>query len=499
MKGKYKIFYVATEIQPFAGTSDFAEVAGLFPKALKNIGHDIRVMMPNYRSVNARRYVLRDVIRLKDMPVSAGDFKATVNAKSAFLPDSKVQIYFLDNPEYFARLGLFHDPQTGEEFADNIERMTVFALGCLKTLQTLHWQPNVIHCNGWRTAMLPILIKTQFADDPFFNQPKIVFTPENFSDWGVYDRDVLEKAGLPADIFRNEFLLDDGKKFSFLKAALATSDRVVAPGKHYLHDSGKASEWAAELKKVSDVDDQEQVGIISGIDYQAWDPETDSFLEENYTLRSVGKKTGNKKVLIEALKVPFDVDKPLAVVWLSENAEKELSLLEQSVDELRSLDMQILIVSDSAEGAVLEYAASLANNYSDTFFGVTDPDEETLHKLNAACDFSLIMAEAPIVNQRKFQLVSMRYGTIPIVQSMNGHADAVVEYDDEHETGTGFLFRNADRESFIQALNRAAQVYKDSKKWVRLVKNAMKENFSIETTGAVYTRLYADLLNNSKG
>ncbi len=498
MKGKYKIFYVATEIQPFAGDSDFAEVTGLFPKALKNIGHDIRVMMPNYRSVNARRYVLRDVIRLKDMAVSAGDLQATVSAKSAFLPDSKVQIYFLDNPEYFSRLGLFHDPQSGEEFADNIERMTVFALGCLKTLHTLHWQPDIIHCNGWRTAMLPILIKTLFADDPFFSEVKIVFTPENFSDWGVYEKSAVEKAGLPADILRNEFLLSGGKQFSFLKAALATSDRVVAPGAHYLREAGKETAWAEELKDIVETKNTEQVGIVNGIDYQAWDPETDSYLDENYTLRSVAKKTANKKVLINALKLPFDLNKPMAAVWLSADAEKELSLLEQSVDELRKLDMQILIVARSADESVAEYVSSLTNNYSEIFAAVSDPDEETLHKLNAACDFSLMMAQAPIISQRKYQLVSMRYGTIPIVQSMNGSADAVVEFDDEQETGTGFLFRSSDLESFVQALNRATQVYRDSKKWTRLVKNAMKENFSIDSTGAVYTRLYSELLSGGK-
>jgi len=179
MKNNLNIFFVSSEVTPFTHPGELGDVSGSLPKYLKNLGHDIRVMMPNYKVVNKRKYVLRDVIRLQGLKIKVGEEVYEASAKSAFIPESKVQIYFLDNKHFFDRGGIYFDNKTGKAFKDNAERYIFFCIGCLETLKLLHWQPDIIHCNDWCTALIPALLKSVYAKDHFFKNTKTVLSIHN--------------------------------------------------------------------------------------------------------------------------------------------------------------------------------------------------------------------------------------------------------------------------------------------------------------------------------
>ncbi len=152
-----KIWYISSEVYPFAKTSILGDITGSFPKSIKTKNHEIRVIMPKYKTINERKYILREVIRLRDIPVTIDGETKIVNVKSAFLPDSKVQIYFVEIQDYFGRVGLYTDNKTGKEYADNAQRFAYFCKAALETLKILSWKPDIIHCNDWQTVFCPDL------------------------------------------------------------------------------------------------------------------------------------------------------------------------------------------------------------------------------------------------------------------------------------------------------------------------------------------------------
>ena len=183
---QFKIWYLSSEVSPFAKTGGLADVTAALPKSFKTKNQEIRVMMPKYKTINERKYILREVIRLKDIPVTINNVTKIINVKSAFLPESKVQVYFIEIPEYFGRVGLYKDNTTGKEYADNAERYAYFCKGAIETLKILSWRPDIIHCNEWQTSLVPFYLNTMYKDDEFLQGIKTVFTIHNISNQGIF-------------------------------------------------------------------------------------------------------------------------------------------------------------------------------------------------------------------------------------------------------------------------------------------------------------------------
>mgnify|MGYP006290846131 CR=1 FL=1 len=221
MKDRLRILMLSSEVAPFAKTGGLADVAGALPKKLHEMGHDVRVIMPRYGGISERKFVLRDVIRLKKIPVIMGGKEYAVSAKSAFIPDSKVQVYLLENKQYFGRKELYVDPKTGNGFDDNAERFILFCCAVIDTMRLLHWKPQVIHCNDWQTALVPWFLKHKFKDDEFFAETSTLLSIHNMAYQGDFPAKALSKSGCLDD------LQDSGNdqiikydKVNFLKAGL---------------------------------------------------------------------------------------------------------------------------------------------------------------------------------------------------------------------------------------------------------------------------------------
>jgi len=487
MKNKYKVFFVSAEVAPFASNSELGEVAGALPKLLKDMGHEMRMMMPNYRAVNERKYILRDVIRLKDMSIQMDGQVLKANGKSAFLPDSKVQIYFLDYKPYFDRSSLFSDGSQNKGYADNAERAIFFCRGCLETLKLLHWQPDIIHCNDWQTSLIPYFLKTVLRDDPFFKNTRVLLSFHDSSQQGVFSADIIRKAGLAENHLAlgspGEFM----GKFNFLKAGIATADLTTTVSETYAEEILTEKDIAQGLEKFLREKRPKIVGVLNGIDYIFWNPETDAHLAAPYSAANLSGKLANKQALLKHYGLEANHRQPVVGVINSTREEKGIGLIVEAFDKIIASGVKLIIIGGGDEkyqSLLTKLAKKHPRNAAVSF----RRDEAQAHLLLAGAD--MVLMPSKVEPCGLYQMIAMAYGTIPIVRAVGGLAETVSDYNPSTERGVGFVFNKFTVAEMMQALNRSVKLYDDGKKWQHVMKNTMKQIFSLQSSAEKYTKLY---------
>lgn len=493
MKNKFKIFYVASEVTPFAGKGPLAETASALPKALKEMDHDIRVMMPNYRSVNERKYVLRDVIRLKDMSIKLAQEAFIANGKSAFLPDAKVQIYFFDHKPFFDRLGLYADPKSKKIYADNAERFSLFGKGCLETLKMLHWQPDIIHCNDWQSALIPVLLKTTHKDDPFFKNTKVVVTVHNFVEQGIFPSAILKALDLTETTHYPESPIALDGKFNFLKAGLLSADLISTVGEAHAKQIQQHPNLARGLADILQKKRRLFTGVSHAVDTTVWNPAADGHVPHHFAPNDLSGKLRCKKEFLESVACKFEEGVPLLVLF--EPPAAELSdKLETIVAEALAMNVQVVFLGEP--GAKSEKAlAKYKKKYAGRFAGQFGYDEAFLHRACAAADviFSAACPSLPVSHV----LSAMQYGALPVIAANSGYTEAVQDYR-KPAGANGFVLPGCEAKDVIKTLKNAVSLFHDKKRWAKMAKNAMTANRSWESVAETYTKLYAQLMGRGK-
>ncbi len=486
MKQSLKIFYVTPEVLPFAQTSSIAEVAGSFPKYLKASGHDIRVMMPNYKSINERRYVLRDVIRLQELKIQLGKEIFPGSGKSAFIPDSKVQIYFLDNKDFFGRDGIYQHPKTNKAFEDNARRFLFFAKGCLETLKLLYWQPDIIHCNDWQTALIPMLLNRVYHKDPFFKDCKTLLSIHDATAQGIFDVDVAKEVGLPAA--RAAEMVRDGQ-FNFLKIGIEHADQFNLTSASLANDVADG-ENLSELTEL--LGENEFVGISNGIDEQVWNPETDRLIPFNYSSDNPEAKNDNKKELLKHLGLGDDADAPVLSTYThlvnQDGTHEMISLIQQFVD----MNVRFISIGNGNTDLSKKLKALKTKNpdkvaYEPTF------DAKLSHLLDAGSDFFLVPSKSSAANLSP--LYFLAYGTIPIVPQAPAFRDSVTDFISDSDAGNGFVYGSKDAQQILAVVKKALAAYADQEVRQRLLRNAMRMNTSWQPSAQEYLKLYQKLVS----
>ena len=224
------ILFVASEADPFVKTGSIGEIAGSLPKTLKELGHDVRLMLPSYSLISPRRFQIHNLLRMKNIEVPVGSQMVPAYVRSSYInsENQKVLVYFLANDGYFNREGLYFHPLTKKYFSDNDERFIFFCRGVLEMLKRLQWQPHIIHCNDWQCGLIPAYLKSIYKNDPYFKNIKSVFTVFSLATHATFPISSFEKTGLPASLFSGNGGL--GEKFNFLKVGLSFADAITTYG-----------------------------------------------------------------------------------------------------------------------------------------------------------------------------------------------------------------------------------------------------------------------------
>ncbi len=481
-----KICFVSSEVSPFAKTGGLADVAAALPAALKNMEQDVRLMMPKYRMINDRKYVLRDVIRLREVHVELGGKVRTASGKTAFLPNTKVHVYFLFIPELFDRKGIYQDPATGKDFEDNAERFAYFSKAVVETLKLLYWQPDIIHCNEWQTALIPYYLKTVYADEEFFQGTKTVLTLHNLAYQGIFPLDLAPQLGIEENEAQPGGAFELNGQLNLLKGGILYADAITTVSERYAQEITTA-EFGFGLEGVLKQRQKDLYGILNGVDYSVWNPETDRYLASKYDAKSLDKKVENKKALCNQFKLPFQAETPLIGMVTRLVEQKGIDLVVDGIDELMKRGIQMVILGTGEEKYQTALKAA-AEKYPEQLAVHFKFDEKLAHLIEGGADMFLMPSRFEPCGLN--QMYSLKYGTVPIVRETGGLADTVENVDPQTGKGTGFTFQEFSVEAMLDAVDRALAAFQDKATWAKIQKAGMRKDFSWENSAKKYLKVY---------
>lgn len=491
---KYKILFVTPEVVPFVKTGGLADVSSSLTQKLQELGHQVRILVPKYGAIDERKFKIHEVVRLKDLVTDIGGKRITYSLRSSFLigPKVRVQIYFLDNDEYFgSRRSLYSDPISGKEFKDNDERFILLTKSVFDLISKLGWIPDIIHCNDWQGGLVSIYLKTMFKDDPTFNNIRTVFTIHNIGLKGEFPASVLQKTKLADYLPEKELLHND--KFSFLKCGIQFSDSITTVSKSFANEICKNKDMSDGLFEILKTRENSIDGILNGIDLNVWNPEKDKQIAKKYSIKNIEGKLENKKVLVEKFGLKFDENKPVIGMISRLDEAKGFDLVQKTFKDLMNLNAQFILLG-TGEKKYINFFEKVTTKYPDKFACYLGFDDNLAHLIEAGSDMYLMPSKVEPCGLN--QMYSLVYGTIPIVRKTGGLADTVENYDETTGNGNGFVFVENKETDLLNAVERAIKLFSEDKKsWSKLQKNGMKSNFTWLSSSKEYIDLYKKILS----
>ncbi len=497
MKNKnLRILFITSEAAPFVKTGGLGDVSSALPQSMVELGNEVRMVLPKYGAVDERRFKIHEIVRLKDIPIHMGDEIELVSVRSCFLVGHKVkvQIYFFDNQKYFgSRKGLYQDIETKKDYPDNHERFILYAKGIMEMIKKLGWTPDIIHCNDWQTGLIPAYLKTVYGDLEILKNTKVVFTIHNIDFPGIFPKEVFELTGLP-DYVLNEISVNDGSKISFLKAGVVYADAITTVSEKYAEELCTIDELGGIIKNVLKKRKDNFYGIVNGVDYSIWNPQSDKYIPIRYNEKNLEAKLENKKALLEYLKLPVeDLEIPI-IGTISRLAEqKGIDLIQNAIEEILNLNVKYVLLGQG-DKKYQQFFEKIQKKYPKKFAFYYGFNEELAHLIEAGADIYLMPSKYEPCGLT--QLYALKYGTIPIVRYTGGLADTIERINGND--GTGFVFKKYEVEDMMKEIVRALKLYADKEKWTRLMKNAMTKDFSWTVSAKKYMELYKNLLKETK-
>lgn len=493
MPSKYKILFVTSEVVPFIKTGGLADVSSALPQKLQELGHQVRIVVPKYGAIDERKYKIHEVVRLKDLKINIGEKEVVFSLRSSFLigPKTRVQIYFLDNPEFFgSRHSLYSDPLSGEDYPDNDDRFILLSRAVFELINKLGWVPDIIHCNDWQTGLVPAYLKTMFNKDPMFSPIKTLFTIHNLSSQGIFPKSSFAKTELSKEIDSEKGVLHKGK-INFLKTGLIYSDMINTVSESYAIELCSKKDIGAGLHEVLCKRKKDMYGIMNGIDETIWNPEVDSKIAHKYSIKNLEHKIENKKALAENFGFKFDEKVPVIGMISRLVEDKGLDLIEKAFPQLMKLNMRLVLLGtgDKKYHKLFTGAASKYNHNFSCFIGF---DEELAHLIEAGADMFLMPSKYEPCGLN--QMYSLMYGTVPIVRNTGGLADTVQPFNPKTKNGNGFAFEKYTAGDMITEIKKAIKIFtSDKDTWHIIMKNGMKSNFTWMNSAKKYLDLYKKL------
>lgn len=475
-----KVLFVASESHPFIKTGGLGDVIGALPVALKDLGVDARVVMPNYRDIRED---------LKEKFEYIGHFFVNVGWRNQYCGVLQyvyegVIFYFLDNEYYFKRDGLYGYYDDGEKFA-------FFSRAVMEFLKFIEWTPEILHCNDWQTAMIPVLHKLEYIKEDKFKDMKSIFSIHNLFFKGMYSPQVLpELFGYDLEPFFNGSLEHNGA-ISFLKGAINYSDIIATVSKTYVEEI-KTPQYGEQLEGLLKYREKYLVGILNGIDYKEYNPEDDDYIEFNYRYEELENKYLNKESLQKELGLDIDKDIPMIALVSRLTHQKGCDLIIKILDEIINENVQVVILG-TGDYMYEESFRSFEKNHKNKFSANIKFSNELAHKIYAASDMFLMPSLFEPCGLG--QLIALRYGSIPIVRETGGLKDTIVAYNGFDETGNGFSFKNYSYKELLDTVKYALSIFDNKSKWNNIIKNAMISDNSWEKSANEYIKIYSSLLD----
>jgi starch synthase len=476
---------VATEAVPFAKEGGVADVMGSLPKELAALGHEVRIFLPRYGSIDPVRWSLRPTGIVRTLYMAGSD--RTFSILEATLPDSPVIVYLLDNWEFFGRHQRLY---LGQDQRDEQRRFLLFCRGLLEALPQTGFVPDIIHLNDWQTAPVAAYLRTNFRYLLHQGATRIVYTVHNLQYQGRWDASILDEAGLD----RASVFIPIGLEFwgdvNWMKAGIVYAD-VVTTVSHRYAEEIQTLDYGWGLDEVLFQRHPRISGIPNGLDWEAWNPATDSDIVVQYTAAEApAAKVRNRTTLRQEFGLPDDSELPLMGIVSRLVDQKGLDLIAEIAAELRDMPLQLIVLGTGQpryEQLFSELTGSTDNVRARIGF-----DAALSHRIYAGADFFLM--PSAFEPGGLGQLIALRYGTLPIVHATGGLADTVTDLDAHPDTGNGVSFTPYTASALLDALHRALRLYAQQDRWPTLVERAMAYDSRWSASARAYSELYQRVL-----
>jgi len=472
-----KILFVTSEAHPLIKTGGLADVSGSLPKALAELSQDIRLIMPNYQALKSTgdvRYVCSLRVDNKN-----------VNILETRVPDSQVIAWLVDYPGFFNYPGNPYVDEQGNAWANNAER---FALFCRIAVEVAmdrayqDWKPDIVHCNDWQSGLVPALLSLEQG------RPATVFTIHNMAYQGLFPGGTASLLNLPGQLLNPEGL-EFHNMLSFIKGGLVYADRITTVSPSYALEI-QTPEFGYGLEGLLTYRKDVLSGIINGIDLDQWDPETDEYISQHFSVASLDKKLLNKSELQTRVGLPVNPQVPVFGLISRLVEQKGIDLIIECLPEILAMPMQFVLLGNGDKDFEQELQ-NLAVLYPDKVALTIGYNESLAHLIEAGADIFLMPSRFEPCGLN--QMYSQRYGTIPIVRRTGGLADTVIDAIPEtlaDNTATGIVFREASAGSLLEACKRAMLLYSSPDVWRKMQVNAMGKDFSWQRSAQEYLELY---------
>lgn len=479
------ILFVASEAVPFIKTGGLADVVGSLPKYFNKDEYDVRVIIPKYLCISDKyksklKYITHFYMDLAWRTQYVGILEIEYEG---------IKIYFIDNEYYLGGNKPYGDMST------DIEKFAFFSKAALSALPLIGFRPDIIHCHDWQTGLVPVYLKDRFYQGEFFSNIKTIMTIHNLKFQGIWNlKKTRDITGLSMYYFAADKLEAYGDA-NLLKGGLVYADAITTVSNTYANEI-KTDFYGEHLDGLINARSNVLRGIVNGIDYEEYNPETDDLIAKNYSLKNFRKeKVKNKTSLQEELGLEVNPKKFMIGIVSRLTDQKGFDLIAYVMDELCSLDVQLVVLGTGDE----KYENMFRHfnwKYNDKVSANIFYSEAMSHKIYASCDAFLMPSLFEPCGLS--QLMSLRYGTVPIVRETGGLKDTVEAYNEYESTGTGFSFTNYNAHEMLNTIKYAMHIFYNRKReWNKIIDRGMGKDFSWKTSAKEYEKLYNELTSNN--
>ena len=480
-----KICLASSEFTPLAKTGGLADVASALSVFLGENGHDIRVLIPLYSSIDTSALEITQVEYLQNLPIKMGPHQFHYSIDTARLPGTELAIYLLRCPQLYDRSGVYTSD------TDEHLRFILLSRAAIEMCQHMGFAPDIFHCHDWHTSLIPLYLKTRYSWDRLFHNTRSVLTIHNIGYQGVFNADILPDLGLRHETDKlHQGDLGSGM-INFLRTGVLYADLLTTVSPNYAKEI-LGPEYGMGLEDILQHRRHSLVGILNGVDYKEWNPASDPLIPHTFDKRRIAGKKKNKLALMKELNLDCGDDMPLIGMVTRLTGQKGLDLVEQVVPEMMMQRRFAMAILGSGEPHYEHFFSWLQHRYRDRVCFYRGFNNKLAHEIEAGSDMFLMpsLFEPCGLNQ----MYSLRYGTVPIVRRTGGLADSVQQFDPSSGTGTGIVFNDYNASALGWAVNFALDLYPKKTTWRKLMRNGMSMDYSWEQQGKHYIDIFYQLL-----
>ncbi len=477
-----KILIAAPEMAPFAKAGELGDVISAISGRMSLAGNDVKVFMPKYSSVYQTGIAGQTSSESLTISINGVDYPLrweTYQDKS-----SGLDIVFVINDDLYHRPNIYTDCNTGLDYDDNDVRYIFLCRAVLEITKQMDWRPDVIHSNEWQTALLPVYLKTLYADDSFFTETLTLLTFQNVASQGVFKKESLLKLGIPSHYLDDPTVFTARGQMNILKAGIRFADKINTVSERYATEV-QTVEYGYGLQRALRERNADLMGTLNGVDFTDWNPGEDELVAQKFDNNHLALRTRNKSALQREVGLPVRNKHALISMVATHDDQSGVELFLDVAEDIFKSEVQLVVFGDNKYATELE---ALQKSFPKQFRFVKSYDQRLLHLFMAGSDMFLMPARSEPCGVN--QMYALRYGAVPIVRETGGLADSIIECNTEQQTGSGFIFKAFSSDELFEALTRAQKLYAEKPDWRKLQKRCMTQDFSWNTATSRYQDFY---------